>query len=666
MQVLRAVLVAPSRYDERGLLVFRIGINQNGSLGALAGMIEDYNRRHAGRAGIRYEIFDEHVRRAATPALIRSWRDAAAAAGERFVLLVCGVQTATWPRGRDVALMARSEGVAVVAGGVHLSSHGPSLEFLVSCGVSVGIGEVEPLFDRIADDALAGRLAPVYRIGEAEGVRVKTAVSEISAPALEQLPFPHMPKRHLARYLNPSHLYIDSSRGCPYVCSFCTVKNTFGRTVRSRDPGEVVRWMAERVDRDGIRWFTFTDDNFIRNPRHLEILEGVAKIRAEGRRFSVGLILDVESSCYAGEQSARGERTRRFLALCREAGVSNVFMGLESTNDASLREMAKNVNRDRKAADADAHGAILERYRAAVRGWHEIGASVECGYILGFDADGPGCGAQAAGDMMAIGIDIVSFYLLTPLPGAEDYAREEPGDARRARLQRVLPQPYDGGAPAHDAARDRGGALHRGPPLLLGGQRRAAARARAPRRGTAARHVAVDLRQAPARLQGDDPGRHVHLLRGRPRAPPPPRRAARGRRRRGGAPPLARRGGARTRRAAGRHPRRRSHGVAADLAPARLRGERRRAVADGLRSPAAPCSSAGSRAGRLAIACASASGRARTRASPRCASWRCTRRPPAGTGSGSPTTSCPRAATSRVPRSSAGARSPASRRACRA
>src|SRR5690606_3594057 len=143
---LRTVLVAPSRYDEKGVLVFRVGINQNGSLGAIAGLIEDYNRRHAGAVEIDYEVFDEHVREAVTPALLARWRDAAAAAGERFVLLVCGVQTATYPRGRDVALMARSLDVDVVAGGVHLSSHGPSVDFLTSCGVSVGIGEVEPIF----------------------------------------------------------------------------------------------------------------------------------------------------------------------------------------------------------------------------------------------------------------------------------------------------------------------------------------------------------------------------------------------------------------------------------------------------------------------------------------------------------------------------------------
>jgi hypothetical protein len=106
-------------------------------------------------------------------------------------------------------------------------------------------------------------------------------------------------------------------------------------------------------------------------------------------------------------------------------------MGLESTNDAVLREMRKGVNRDRDeihgaAHDGDAEQArrrLIQRYRAAVRAWHDIGASVECGYILGFDADRRGAGEQAARDLTEIGVDVASFYLLAPLPGSEDYAR---------------------------------------------------------------------------------------------------------------------------------------------------------------------------------------------------------------------------------------------------
>lgn len=422
-RVLHTVLVSASRYDEGGVIIYRVGIVQNGSLAALGGLIEDYNRRHAGESEIHYEVFDEKVREPVTLDLLRSWKDAADALGERFVLMVCGVQTATYPRARDICLMARSADLDVIAGGVHLSTHGPSLEFLLSCAVSVGVGEVETLWDRIIGDALEGSLRPLYKLAADEGLRVKSGFEDITVPELESLPYPHVPPEAMAHYLNRKHLFIDSSRGCPFICSFCVVKNAFGRSMRSRDPAELLAWMARRHDEDGIGYFGFIDDNFVRNPRHLEILEGIAKLRADGRRIGVGLMLDVESTCYMDEDSPRGERSRLFLGLCREAGVASVFIGLESTNDAALVEMQKQVNRDRKSEPGDARRGLIRRYRVAVDAWHSIGAWVDCGYILGWDADAPGCGRQGSDDTLEIGIDVVNFYHITPLPGAEDYAR---------------------------------------------------------------------------------------------------------------------------------------------------------------------------------------------------------------------------------------------------
>ncbi len=431
VRVLRTILIAPSRYDGRRVAVFRWGMGPNGALGALAGLAEDYNRRHAGRSQIDYEFFDEYVRRAVTPKLLRRWRDAAVARGQRFVIMLCGVQTSTYARARDIALMARREDIEVIAGGVHLSGHGPSVDFLVSCGVHVAIGEVEPIWDEIIGDALEGRLQSLYRIAKHQGIEVKTATSYMTAPDITAVPYPHIPRRHSRRYVNPWQLSIDGSRGCPFLCTFCVVKNVFGRTVRSRDPVQLAAWMVERVRRDGIRAFWFTDDNFARNARHTELLEQLAAARAQGLEFSLSLILDVEATCYADDPSERGERTRRFLELCKAAGVAHVYIGLESTNDAVLREMRKGVNRDRDeihgaGGDAGAELArqrLVKRYRTAVGAWHGIGAAVECGYILGFEADARGAGAQAARDMVEIGVDITAFYLLAPLPGSEDYAR---------------------------------------------------------------------------------------------------------------------------------------------------------------------------------------------------------------------------------------------------
>ncbi len=424
-------MVAASRYSGRDVALFRLGMGPNGALGALAGMAEDYNDRHKGHERIDYEFFDEYVREAITPEVLRSWRDAAAADGQPFVLMICGVQTAMYPRARDIALMARREGIEVLAGGVHLSAHAPSVQFFLSCGVHVAIGEVEPIWDRIIEDCIEGNLQPSYRITTEQGVRVKTVTSYIAAPDVSRVPFPHIPKAARQRYVHPSQLFVDSSRGCPFLCTFCVVKNVFGRTVRGRDPERLVAWIVDRVRNDKAASFWFTDDNFVRNAGHRELLERLAAARAAGNKFSLSLTLDVESTCYARDDSPRGEQTREFLRLCQAAGVAHVFMGLESTNDAALQEMRKGVNRDRTDVHATGSGVdgaaaararLVERYKTAVSAWHEIGASVECGYLIGFEADGPGVGLQAARDIVAIGVDIATFYLVSPLPGSEDYA----------------------------------------------------------------------------------------------------------------------------------------------------------------------------------------------------------------------------------------------------
>ncbi len=86
---------------------------------------------------------------------------------------------------------------------MHLSAHGPSVDFLVSCGVHVAIGEVEPIWDEIIDDALRGRLQTVYRISAEQGLRVKAATSYITAPDITDVPFPHIPRACRRHYVNP-------------------------------------------------------------------------------------------------------------------------------------------------------------------------------------------------------------------------------------------------------------------------------------------------------------------------------------------------------------------------------------------------------------------------------------------------------------------------------
>jgi radical SAM superfamily enzyme YgiQ (UPF0313 family) len=418
---LKAIVLIPSRYDRKGVMVYRLGLMPNSTAGFVAGMCEDYNRRHPDGHRIDWSIFDEHVETSVTEAILQEWKSRAA--DGRLLLLVAGVQTNNYPRARDICLTARKLGIAVVAGGVHLSCHGPSVEFLLSCGVSVSLGEAEPFFDEILDDALAQRLKPLYRIGDGEGISVKTSASDIRVPELTRLPFPAIPPSYIRKFVR-RQVHVDSSRGCPFLCTFCAVKNAFGRSVRSRDPEELVAWMADQVRTKGIRWFDFTDDNFTRSPRHLEVLEGLARLREEeGLRFSVKMMLDVESACYVHHDSARGRATREFLDLCQRAGVRKVYIGIETTTPEAMREINKAVNRPRHTNLSDAHKQLIERFHVCMEAWHSIGATVGSIIMLGLDADTRESGVRGARDATAIGVDYAFFAWVTPLPGAENYAR---------------------------------------------------------------------------------------------------------------------------------------------------------------------------------------------------------------------------------------------------
>jgi radical SAM superfamily enzyme YgiQ (UPF0313 family) len=393
----------------------------NSTAGFIAGLCEDYNRRHPQGRRIDWSIFDEHVETSVTETVLQEWQ--AEAENRELLLLVAGVQTNNYPRARDICLMARKLGIAVVAGGVHLSCHGPSVEFLVSCGVSVSLGESEAFFDEVLDDAIAQQLKPVYRIGEGVGVRVKTSASDIQVPELDRLPFPEIPRSYINKFVR-RQVHVDSSRGCPFMCTFCAVKNVFGRSVRSRDPAELVAWMAHQVRDNGIHWFDFTDDNFSRSPRHLEVLERLAGLRErDGLKFSLKMMLDVESTCYVDDDSARGEAAREFLRLCDRAGVRKVYVGIETTADAAMREIKKAVNRPRHTSEVEAHQQLINRFRTCMDAWHSIGATVGSIIMLGLDADTRESGVCGARDANAIGVDFAFFAWVTPLPGAENYAQ---------------------------------------------------------------------------------------------------------------------------------------------------------------------------------------------------------------------------------------------------
>jgi radical SAM superfamily enzyme YgiQ (UPF0313 family) len=437
-RTLRVYFIKPSKYDDRGRVThFWKGVLPNNTLTVLAALNEAYNALRAD-AGVYVEtvLWDEQVDGPIVPGTISAIREKALDDGVEALIGLAGVQTNQYPRGRDLALQFRRAGFTVLFGGFHVSGHRESRAFLEECGITTVVGEAETLWAPLLDDYLAGRLQPSYSV--TDGIRAKTGSGEVTVPLITQAQLPAVSDAYLRRFATRSMTTLDTSRGCPFTCSYCSVKNVMGRTMRARDPEAVVRWIRDAAQHHGIDSLFIVDDDFFRNPSWEPILEGMAAFRREGHDFSFMMQVDAEAAAFGplapGETpSTQRRRCERFLELAAAAGCYSAFVGFETFNPQNLLATTKVQNlakehRRRKddaatAAAAEALAGVKEKYRRVCDNWHRHGIAVHCGYMIGFPYDGPECGRQAAEWLLEVGVDLASFFVVTPLPGTEDHDR---------------------------------------------------------------------------------------------------------------------------------------------------------------------------------------------------------------------------------------------------
>jgi radical SAM superfamily enzyme YgiQ (UPF0313 family) len=431
-RTVRVYFIKPSRYDEDGYVqFFRFGVQPNNTLTVLTALNEAFNRKYTSERNVFLEtvIWDEICDGLVSPDTIKAIKEKAQADGVELLVGLAGVQSNQYPRGRDLALQFKAAGVTVMMGGFHVSGYPESVKFLNECGITTIVGEAENLWGGIVEDFLRGELQLNYSV--TEGIRAKTGRDDITVPLITEALLPVLDDRYLTRFFNEAMTTIDTSRGCPFTCSYCSVKNVMGRTMRSREPDAVVSWVRDACRNHGIESLFLVDDDFFRSPRWEEILTGFIKLKKDFPKFSFMMQVDVDASCYAnvaaGEaESAKHRRAKRFTELAAAAGCYQAFVGIESLNPDNLNFATKYQNtedRQHRMKIEEARAKVIDKYRRVVDNWHRVGVSVHAGYMLGFPFDGPDCGRVAAQTLKKIGFDIVSFFILTPLPGTEDQVR---------------------------------------------------------------------------------------------------------------------------------------------------------------------------------------------------------------------------------------------------
>lgn len=385
-------LIKPSKYDDDGYIIqYWKGVLPSNTLACLYGLSEDVRERRVLGPDLKWEIdtIDETVQKVHVQKIIRRSRRR----GTKTLVGLVGVQSNQFPRARDLALRFRQAGIDVMIGGFHVSGILATLpklpadiEALEKAGVTLVAGEVEGKWESILRDALEDRLRPVYNF-------------LFHAPDLLSAPMPRIPKHLLNRYAVRHFATLDCGRGCPFNCSFCTIINVQGRLMRFRSVERVMGMVRQNYHQHKIRFYFFTDDNFSRNKNWNAIFEGLTRLREEeGMDLSFMIQVDTQS-----------HRIPDFVAKAARAGCSQVFIGVESVNAANLEAAGKKQN---KVAD----------FKQMVRLYHEAGIATHLAYIIGFPFDTEASVQENLTELQnELGAEQASFFMLTPLPGSEDY-----------------------------------------------------------------------------------------------------------------------------------------------------------------------------------------------------------------------------------------------------
>ncbi len=387
-QSFQLILIKPSHYDEDGYVVqwVRSSIPSN-SMAAIYGLALDCEERKILGKDVALQItaIDESNARVKPKTLCRMIK------GAKGLIAFVGVQSNQFPRAMDLARQFRQRGLPVCIGGFHVSgcvamlpSMPPDLQEAMNEGITLFAGEAEGNFEKIVLDAYHNQLKPLYNMMK-------------DLPGLEGQPVPYLPA-HLIRRMSGNRSSFDAGRGCPFLCSFCTIINVQGRKSRYRTPDDIERLV--RLNRSqGINKFLITDDNFARNKDWEGIFDRLIYLR-EKKRLKCHITIQVDALCH---------KIPGFIEKAGRAGVDRVYIGLESINPESLSGSRKHQNR-------------ITEYRGMLQAWHQVHALILAGMIVGFPNDTRESILRDIGIIQReLPIDLLYFFILTPLPGSQDH-----------------------------------------------------------------------------------------------------------------------------------------------------------------------------------------------------------------------------------------------------
>jgi radical SAM superfamily enzyme YgiQ (UPF0313 family) len=314
-----------------------------------------------------------------------------------------GIHTGNALRGYEIGRMVRERGAWVVFGGIHATLY-PEEALRLGSAHSVVKGDGDVVWAEALNDCVNGGPASVYEGGRIESDRFLPARWDL-------LP-------------DDSYMWasVQTIRGCPKHCSFCSVWRTDGQRPRQRASDGVVGEIVQ-LRRKGFRFIALADDNFYpvtltdlllaERQNNQQKLHELRSIREERFELMASLAELPSDMVFYTQITMEAAEDPEFLDAMRKAHIRGALVGVEAVTHEGLKAVFKDFN-----CSGESLVQRLQTFRA--HGIHVLGS-----FIFGLPTDQPNTFDATAELAQRAGITFAQFVMLTPFPGTVDFERWE-------------------------------------------------------------------------------------------------------------------------------------------------------------------------------------------------------------------------------------------------
>ncbi len=328
-----------------------------------------------------------------------------------------GVHTGNALRGYAVGKIARERGAYVVYGGIHATLY-PEESFELGSAHSVVKGDGDVIWKHVIEDCIAGKPGHIYDGGRIDADQFVSARWDLLPPE---------------KYMWAS---VQTVRGCPKHCSFCSVWRTDGQKPRQRSFQHVIEEIVE-LRRRGFRFIALADDNFYpvtltdlrlaKQQGNLEKLAELTQVRADKFGLMAEMAKLPKDMVFFTQITMESAEDTDYLDAMRKANIKGALVGIEAVTPEGLKHVFKDFN------------LSGDKLVKQLRTFKEHGLHILGSFIFGLPSDKPETFEATAELASKAGLTFAQFVMLTPFPGTIDFQKWEKEQLQAADTVNGIP-----------------------------------------------------------------------------------------------------------------------------------------------------------------------------------------------------------------------------------